>query len=227
MKKKMLVLGLAAFGFTASAFMAQAALADTIEWQGNGTDSTGVCKNLNIVPGVIGQNWLFVLTSATPNTTNHSLTATFDEPSGEKTSNPSKINKQLVQFTVNTAPYALLESATATIGTGKSVLTVSHCEVGVVSEWCSPGYWRNAEDKAWADTGISKEASYNYYFSDTPLAGDPTLIQVLMHDPKNYGGAAFNNVADLLSGAHPDVIFADGVRTPDSCPINHFGFLAD
>ncbi len=226
MKKKMLVLGLAAFGFAASALVAQPVLAETIVWQGNGTDFTGVCNKLIVDPTVTGQNWLFVLNSANKSALYHQLRADFDEPTGDIASTPSKVNNQVVQFSVNTAPYALLEYAEADNGTAKSVLTVSHCEVGVISQWCSPGYWRNAEDKAWADAGFSKVISYYNDSFTTPLAGNPTLYEVLQ-SPQTYGGAAFNNVGDLLSAAHPYVTFVDGVRTPDSCPIDHFGFLID
>jgi hypothetical protein len=99
--------------------------------------------------------------------------------------------------------------------------------------WCSPGYWRNADDKAWEDAGISKDYKYldptewaiwavtPANLKGTSAANDPTLYQVLLN-PNVYGGAAFNSVGDLLSAAHPDVDFM-GERVADSCPINNAG----
>lgn len=214
--------------------MSAPVLAAEITWNGNGTDETGVCKNLIVDPSVTGQNWLFVLTSANTAIT-PSLTATFDNPTGTMTVGASKVNKNTVQFSVNTAPYALLQSAFAIDGTlGKSVLTVSHCEVGIVSQWCSPGYWKNAQQKAWddvtiAENSIYKDALYLNFFAADTLKGsssslNPTLFQVLS-DPATFGGTATNLVGDLLSAAHPDVLFDGNVRTPDSCPINNAGYL--
>jgi hypothetical protein len=86
------------------------------------------------------------------------------------------------------------------------------------AQWCSPGYWRQTQHLgSWTATGISPYAYYNYYF-DPDLAGNPTLWAVLQ-SPKTYGGAAFNNVADLLSAKHPDVNFV-GERIEDSCPLD-------
>ena len=58
---------------------------------------------------------------------------------------------------------------------------------------------------------------YNALF-DPDLAGDPTLQEVL-DNPQIYGGEAMNNVADLLSEAHPGVDF-QGDRVEDSCPLS-------
>jgi hypothetical protein len=99
-------------------------------------------------------------------------------------------------------------------------------------EWCSPGFWSNnplAAGEAAAAGGFSLSDLYSASFGaisginerqrvrlDLPL--DPTLQQVLDH-PMVYGGAAFNNVGDKLSGAHPDVNFMDE-RVEDSCPLS-------
>ena len=82
--------------------------------------------------------------------------------------------------------------------------------------WCSPGFWRN-NPGAVAETGVDMTQSYNALFNPD-LAGNPTLQQVL-DNPQTYGGAAFNNVADLLSAAHPGVDF-QGDRVEDSCPLS-------
>jgi hypothetical protein len=94
-------------------------------------------------------------------------------------------------------------------------------------QWCSPGYWRQAHHLgSWAATGISPDERYSTYFGNISLSkkaqregatSDPTLWEVLQ-SPQWYGGEAFNNVGDLLSGAHPDVAF-DGERVEDSCPL--------
>jgi hypothetical protein len=86
------------------------------------------------------------------------------------------------------------------------------------AQWCSPGYWRHLHHLgSWVATGISPYAFYNSYF-DPDLAGNPTLWAVLQ-SPKTYGGAAFNNVGDLLSANHPDINFV-GDRVEDSCPLD-------
>jgi hypothetical protein len=95
-------------------------------------------------------------------------------------------------------------------------------------EWCSPGYWRQAHHlESWAATGISPDELYSAHFGAVTLGKkaqkdgaplNPTLWEVLQ-SPQWYGGGAFNNVGDLLSGAHPDVNFL-GERVEDSCPLS-------
>jgi len=94
------------------------------------------------------------------------------------------------------------------------------------SSWCSPGYWRQPQHlDSWSATGISPDAAYISCFDVTSLSRkasnrNPTLLQVLQA-PQTYGGAAFNNVGDLLSAAHPDVAWMPGDdRTEDSCPLS-------
>jgi hypothetical protein len=92
------------------------------------------------------------------------------------------------------------------------------------SNWCSPGYWRN-HLAAWTSTGISGSALYTSYFEASTLSkkagvSNPTLSQVVQ-SPQTYGGAAFNNVGDLLSDNHPGVNWSPGdERTEDSCPLS-------
>ena len=89
--------------------------------------------------------------------------------------------------------------------------------------WCSPGFWKN-NPLAVAETGVDMSQSYNALFdpdvNGTNKGGvaNPTLQQVLT-SPQIYGGEAANNVADLLSAAHPDVDFT-GERVEDSCPLS-------
>lgn len=98
-----------------------------------------------------------------------------------------------------------------------------------VSEWCSPGYWRQDQHlDSWAATGYSTtdlfQAKLGYYPKLSKLGAgagatsNPTLLQVL-RSPQYYGGDAFNAVGDLLSRAHPDVNFT-GERVENSCPLN-------
>ncbi len=99
-------------------------------------------------------------------------------------------------------------------------------------EWCSPGFWRNspiAAGEAAAAGGYALSELYSAHFDALTgmnqrtldrlgLPTDPTLQQVLDY-PQAYGGPAFNNVGDKLSGAHPDVNFT-GERVEDSCPLS-------
>jgi hypothetical protein len=114
----------------------------------------------------------------------------------------------------------------------KEISHVTFCwnkEVTEVSEWCSPGYWRQEQHlDSWEATGIKPEDNFQsklgYYpqLSNQGLkAGattNPTLWQVLQ-SPQYYGGNTFNAIGDLLSKAHPDVNFT-GERAEDSCPLN-------
>jgi len=93
-------------------------------------------------------------------------------------------------------------------------------------EWCSPGFWRNNPLQV-AATGVDMGQAYSDFFDPVVLNRrqvrdgvnpDPTL-QMVLDSPQNYGGEAFNNVGDLLSGAHPDVSFGGGYRIENSCPL--------
>jgi len=98
------------------------------------------------------------------------------------------------------------------------------------SEWCSPGYWKNhPEEAVEAATagGFTMNTLYSSKFGSAPARSpkgvkdgaptSPTLLQVI-NNPQWYGGPATNNVADLLSDAHPDVDFS-GSRI-ENCPLN-------
>jgi hypothetical protein len=122
-------------------------------------------------------------------------------------------------------------------------LVISHgCRPFLQGAWCSPGFWMNAEDAAWALTGYSKTDLFNAtvydYFYGATFAADPTLYGVLTAPtPSPYKGApvpgtsgyelnAFNAVGAFLSNNIPgyqfdwDVMIAGG---SDACPIDHFG----
>ena len=106
--------------------------------------------------------------------------------------------------------------------------------------WCSPGFWRNATDAAWALTGHSKSdpfnsTVYNNWYGAT-YAADPTLGAVLA-DPTVYSGPpnpgtsgyplnAFNATGAMLTNAIPGYVFDFDVMqsgSDDACPIDHFG----
>lgn len=86
-------------------------------------------------------------------------------------------------------------------------------------EWCSPGYWRNHLD-SWTEQDVKYSVIGSVTLSKLgvrrAMTTDPTLLQVLQ-GPQYYGGAAYNAVADYLSGIHVDF---DGTRVPGSCPLN-------
>ncbi len=98
------------------------------------------------------------------------------------------------------------------------------------SEWCSPGYWKNHPEEAIEAAtagGFSMSDTYASHFGSAPAlskkgqkdgaSSNPTLLQVV-NNPQYYGGPATNNVADLLSDAHPDVDYT-GTRV-ENCPLN-------
>lgn len=122
-------------------------------------------------------------------------------------------------------------------------LVISHgCRPFLAGAWCSPGFWRNAADGAWALVGHSKaelfnETVYDYWYGAT-FAADPTL-QTVLANPPTYSGPpnagtsgyelnAFNATGAYLTSAIPgyqfdwDVMEAGG---SDACPIDHFGNL--
>ena len=106
--------------------------------------------------------------------------------------------------------------------------------------WCSPGFWRNAKDGAWALTGYSKTdlfnvTVYDYWYGAT-FPVDPTLADVL-NDAPTYSGPplagtsgyelnAFNATGAMLTDALPgyrfdwDVMMAGG---DEACPVDHHG----
>ena len=122
--------------------------------------------------------------------------------------------------------------------TGKVNLTGSHGCPGFKEQgaWCSPGYWRNAEDAAWALTGYAKTDLFNNTvvpnFYDTASAANPTLIQVLTTPGANtFGGAsgpyglnAFNATGAFLTDQIPCYKFDPSlVGKEEACPIDHHG----
>ena len=122
-------------------------------------------------------------------------------------------------------------------------LVISHgCRplLDTAGAWCSPGFWRNAKDGAWALTGKSKATLFNTSVYDTwygaTFAANPTLETVLNNAPtysgppvagtSGYALNAFNATGAYLTNNIPgfnfnwDVMVAGG---SDACPIDHFG----
>lgn len=92
------------------------------------------------------------------------------------------------------SPSTLPGNVTATYdGQAKNAqLTISHgCRPFNKPAWCSPGFWRNADDAAWALVGISKESLFNSTVSPSfhpPLTTDATLNTVLTTSGGTYKG---------------------------------------
>jgi hypothetical protein len=116
-------------------------------------------------------------------------------------------------------------------------LVISHgCRPAGADLWCSPGYWKNAQDAAWAKvTGYTKDTLYNSTScKDSPaVAGDPTIFQVLSA-PSTYGGPATNCVAQLLTDTlcgggqlNPECPNDNKTICPDTCPYSNGGVLKD
>jgi hypothetical protein len=120
-------------------------------------------------------------------------------------------------------------------------LVISHgCRPFTNGAWCSPGFWRNARDGAWALTGHSKAELFNVtvydYFYGATFTADPTLETVLNNAP-TYSGAplagtsgyalnAFNATGAYLTNSIPGFQFDWDVMQvggSDACPIDSFG----
>lgn len=128
-------------------------------------------------------------------------------------------------------------------GPNKATLTVSHGCPPRTGGWCSPGFWRNATDAAWAQTGHAKSEFFNqtvvpnYYDTATSLLAPdgPTLIQVLttQGSANTYGAAsapfglnAFNATGAFLTGQLTGGFDPSKVGVEGSCQIDHFGNYA-
>jgi hypothetical protein len=130
-------------------------------------------------------------------------------------------------------------SATYNGSARNAQLVISHgCRPFTHGAWCSPGFWRNAEDAAWTLIGVSKSALFNQTvvpgFYDTASGADPTLNTVLTTPGANtfggpsapYGLNAFNATGAYLTDRIPGYDFDPSfVQDDDSqtCPIDHHG----
>ncbi len=142
-------------------------------------------------------------------------------------------------------PSTLPGSVSATYdGTARNVqLVISHgCRpFTTAGAWCSPGYWRNAKDDAWALTGLDRNAAlfnatvYNVWYGAT-FGANPTL-QTVLDNPSTYSGPAvpgtsgyqlnaFNATGAMLTNLIPGYEFDLAVMQSggsNACPIDHFG----
>jgi hypothetical protein len=104
--------------------------------------------------------------------------------------------------------------------------------------WCSPGFWWNAEDTAWALTGKAKTDLFNSTvvpdFYGTALGANPTLGMVLSDNQYKsgqlasgpYGLTPFNATGAFLTDQIPCFSFDPSLVGEDdtiTCPIDHFG----
>jgi hypothetical protein len=120
-------------------------------------------------------------------------------------------------------------------------LVISHgCRPFTQGAWCSPGFWRNALDGAWALTGYSRTDLFNPnvydYWYGTTFPIDPTL-QAVLGSPQIYSGApvagtsgyplnAFNATGAFLTDQIPGYAFDYDVMqsgSSEACPVDHHG----
>ena len=123
-------------------------------------------------------------------------------------------------------------------------LTISHgCRPFTHGSWCSPGFWANATDAAWALTGYSKSSLFNSTVFNTfygaTFSVNPTLYTVLTTTGGTYKGSpvpgtlgyplnAFNATGAFLTDNIPGYDFDIntlllGQDDSQTCPIDHFG----
>jgi hypothetical protein len=133
-------------------------------------------------------------------------------------------------------------------GKAKNVqLTISHgCRPYKEGAWCSPGFWKNADDAAWTLIGVSKDAYFNQTvvpdFYATASSYDPTLWDVLTYTgaggANHFGAAdgpydlnAFNATGAFLTNNIPGYqfdydLFVQAQNTGETtymCPIDSHG----
>lgn len=127
-------------------------------------------------------------------------------------------------------------------------LVISHgCRPFNRGAWCSPGFWKNASDAAWALTGHTRSEYFNStvydQFYGATFGTNPTLNTVLATIGGTYKGAgvsgtdprtqspnpalnAFNAVGAFLTDHIPGYTFDPAVMLAggsDACPIDNFG----
>ena len=144
-------------------------------------------------------------------------------------------------------PSTLPGNVTATYdGRAKNVqLTISHgCRPFVNNgAWCSPGFWGNATDAAWALTGYLRSDLFNATVYDSfygaTFAANPSLSTVLTTSGGTYKGSpvpgtlgyslnALNATGAFLTDHIPGFAFdisllQAGLDESNTCPIDHFG----
>jgi hypothetical protein len=140
------------------------------------------------------------------------------------------------------APNTLPGQVTGTYdGTPKNAqLTISHGCRPKGTGWCSPGFWRNAADSAWAVIGVDRNLAlfnntvYPFWYG-AMFAANPSL-QTVLNNPQTYSGAplagtsgyplnAYNATGAMLTDRLPGGFSFAAIQNDDSntCPIDHFG----
>ena len=227
-----------AAGFSANAF----AYANSVTYSGQGLTADGfggydlnteICGVANGADAP-GPYLLWVLTASSAS--NADITGPWGTASMTKTGNGT-FKYVSGWYDPTTLPGAV----TATYdGRGRNAqLTISHgCRPFNKSAWCSPGFWRNADDAAWALTGFTRSDLFNTTvvpagFYDKTFVADPTLKTVL-DNPNIYSGKpsgplglnAFNATGAFLTNNIPGYSFDINVLSDDdsdTCPIDSHG----
>jgi hypothetical protein len=142
-------------------------------------------------------------------------------------------------------PSTLPGNVTATYdGKAKNAqLVISHgCRPINQGGWCSPGFWRNARDGAWALVGVDRtNAMFNGNVSTFYFGADldpDAFLQTVLENPQTYSGSpvqgtgvacplnAFNATGAYLTDKIPGFQFNCTVMLAggsDACPIDSFG----
>jgi len=141
-------------------------------WDGNGTTNTGACKTFladpKLTPAAGEQGWLFVFTNA-QNSALPVLTYDFSDGSSSTATGTKQGGSNTWHIIVYTAAGATLNSASATLGTTVSVLTVSHCTTGPDDPH---------EDPPFLSINKTAEGAYDKTFAwDVTKVADKSLVK--------------------------------------------------
>jgi hypothetical protein len=137
----------------------------------------------------------------------------------------------------STLPYNVVATYSGKVKNAQ--LVISHgCRPYTHGAWCSPGFWKNATDAAWALTGYTPDSLFNSTvvpnFYDTTFDADPTLFTTLNDTTYKsgqltsgpFGLTPFNATGAFLTNNIPGFQFDPSFTQFDdsqTCPIDHFG----
>jgi hypothetical protein len=188
-------------------------------------------------PYETGQGYLVWVLSA-----NGATSATLNLPDGAvsmiKMGGNFKYASQSYSYAELIGPPAVTADYLGTVR-GNVQLVVSHgCQpFETEGAWCSPGYWRNAKDAAWALTGVAKTDLFNNkvvpgFYDTASLPANPDLNTVLTTPGANtfgaasdpYGLNAFNATGAFLTAQIPGYSFDPSlIGEENACPIDNHG----
>jgi hypothetical protein len=247
MKKRLLVLAvmLIAAGTVALTAVAAGAYTNKVAYSGQGLIADGfggydlqteLCGLANGADAD-GPYLLWVLTAN--KATNADITGPWGTVTMTKVSNGS-FKYVSGWYSPSTLPGSVTASYNGTVKNAQ--LVISHgCRPFTHGAWCSPGFWANATDAAWALTGYNRNDLFNSTVYDgfygAAFAADPTLNTVLTTSGGTYKGApvpgtlgyslnAFNATGAFLTDNIPGYDFDPtfvGNDDSQTCPIDHFG----